>query len=333
MLYHKGLRARFLNNVSYNLGYPQQGEGRCRVSSYDFRSGYVALVGRPNVGKSTLLNQLIDFQLSIVTDKPQTTRNEVLGVVHGAGYQIGFLDTPGLIRGRSNRLDRNMRAAVYRSLDRSDIHILVVEPKMPGTIERTLIEEISKTDSPALLVINKVDSVKKGRLLPVIDEYSRLHDFSELLPISALNNDGVSLLVSLIVRHLPEGSKIMEEDEFTDRSERFLVAEIIRKNIYERYREELPYSAAVSIEEFDDSKLGNGGPGYISAVIYVERIGQKGILVGKKGTSIREVAIDARAAIEELLGYHIYLDIWVRERSDWKDDVNFLEETNYPSVG
>ncbi len=303
------------------------------MNSYGFRSGYVALVGRPNVGKSTLLNQLIDFQLSIVTDKPQTTRHEVLGVVHGAGYQIGFLDTPGLIRGRSNRLDRSMRAAVYRSLDRSDIHILVVEPKMPGAIERTLIEEICKTDSPALLVINKVDSVKKGRLLPVIDQYSRLHDFSELLPISAMNNDGVSLLVSLIVQHLPEGSKIMEEDEFTDRSERFLVAEIIRKNIYERYREELPYSAAVSIEEFDDTKLSSGGPVYISAVIYVERIGQKGILVGKKGTSIREVAIEARVAIEELLGHHIYLDIWVRERSDWKDDVDFLEETNYPSIG
>lgn len=297
-----------------------------------FRSGYVALLGRPNVGKSTLLNQLVDFDLSIVTDKPQTTRHAVLGVLHGDGYQIGFLDTPGLITGRSNRLDRTMRAAVYRTLSQADVHVLVVEPRMPGRIEEALMEEISRTKAPTLLAINKVDSVRKGRVLPVIDHYSRLHDFAEILPISALNNDGVDLLVSLIVQNLPEGSKIMPEDEFTDRSERFLVAEIIRKSIYERYRDELPYSSAVSIDDFDTGKMGEGGPIYISAIVYVERVGQRGILVGKRGNSIKDVGIDARAAIEELLGHQVYLDIWVRERPDWKDDINFLEETNYPSL-
>lgn len=302
------------------------------MNTQSFRAGYVALIGRPNVGKSTLLNQLIDFDLSIVTSKPQTTRHAVLGVLHGEGYQIGFLDTPGLIPGRTNRLDRSMRAAVYRTLGDADIHVLVVEPKMPGVIEQTLIEEISKTAAPTILAINKIDSVRKGRVLPVIDHYARIHDFAELIPISALNNDGLELLVSSIVRHLPNGNPLMEEDEFTDRSERFLVAEIIRKSIYERYWDELPYSAAVAIEEFDAERAGDGGTILISAVVYVERINQKGILVGKRGSNIRDVGIEARLAIEKLLGNPVYLDIWVRERSDWKDDINFIEETNYPST-
>ena len=302
------------------------------MNRQSFKSGYVALIGRPNVGKSTLLNKLIDFDLSIVTEKPQTTRHAVLGVLHGEGYQIGFLDTPGLITGRSNRLDRSMRAAVYRTLAQADIQVLIVEPKMPGAIEQTLIQEISQTRAPTLLVINKVDSVRKGRVLPVIDHYSRLYDFAELLPVSALHDDGLDILTGLIVKNLPEGSPIMPDDKFTDRSERFLVAEIIRKSIYERYWDELPYSAAVAIENFNEDGVGKDGTVLISAVVYVERIGQRGILVGKRGSNIRDVGIDARLAIEELLGRPVYLDIWVRERSDWKDDISFLEETNYPSV-
>ena len=297
-----------------------------------FRSGYAALIGRPNVGKSTLLNKLIDFDLSIVTKKPQTTRHAVLGVLHGEGYQIGFLDTPGLISGRSNRLDRSMRAAVYRSLSQADIQVLIVEPRMPGAVEQTLIEEISKTNKPTLLVINKMDTVRKGRILPVIDRYSQLYNFTELLPMSALRNDGVSLLASLIAGNLPEGPPLLDEDEFTDRSERFLVAEIIRKKIYERYREELPYSTAVAIEQFGSEGATMGATLLISAVVYVERIGQRGILVGKQGASIREVGIEARVDIEELLGRQVYLEIWVRERADWKNDINFIEEINYPSV-
>ena len=297
-----------------------------------FRSGYAALIGRPNVGKSTLLNKLIDFDLSIVTKKPQTTRHAVLGVLHGEGYQIGFLDTPGLISGRSNRLDRSMRAAVYRSLSQADIQVLIVEPRMPGAVEQTLIEEISKTNKPTLLVINKMDTVRKGRILPVIDRYSQLYNFTELLPMSALRNDGVSLLASLIAGNLPEGPPLLDEDEFTDRSERFLVAEIIRKKIYERYREELPYSTAVAIEQFGSEGETMEATLLISAVLYVERIGQRGILVGKQGASIREVGIEARVDIEELLGRQVYLEIWVRERADWKNDINFIEEINYPSV-
>lgn len=302
------------------------------MSPETFKSGYVALIGRPNVGKSTLLNKLIDFDLSIVTKKPQTTRHAVLGVLHGEGFQIGFLDTPGLISGRSNRLDRSMRAAVYRSLTQADIQVLVVEPRMPGAVEKTLIEEISITNKTTLLVINKMDTVRKGRILPVIDTYSRLYHFAELLPMSALRDDGVALLVSLIAENLPEGPPIMEEDEFTDRSERFLVAEIIRKKIYERYHEELPYSTAVAIEQFESKGNGVGVTALISAVVYVERVGQRGILVGKQGASIREVGIEARVDIEELLGMKVYLEIWVRERADWKNDVNFIEEINYPSV-
>ena len=302
------------------------------MSTRAFRSGYAALIGRPNVGKSTLLNKLIDFDLSIVTKKPQTTRHAILGVLHGEGYQIGFLDTPGLIAGRSNRLDRSMRAAVYRSLSQADIQVLIVEPRMPGSVEQTLIEEISKSNKTTLLVINKMDTVRKGRALPVIHRYSQLYDFTEILPMSALRDDGVSLLTSLIAENLPEGPPILDEDEFTDRSERFLVAEIIRKKIYERYREELPYSTAVAIEQFGSEGDRRGVTLLISAVVYVERVGQRGILVGKQGTSIREVGIEARVDIEELLGRQVYLEIWVRERADWKDDINFIEEINYPSV-
>jgi GTP-binding protein Era len=225
-----------------------------------------------------------------------------------------------------------MRAAVYRSLTQADIQVLVVEPRMPGAVEKTLIEEISITNKTTLLVINKMDTVRKGRILPVIDTYSRLYHFAELLPMSALRDDGVALLVSLIAENLPEGPPIMEEDEFTDRSERFLVAEIIRKKIYERYHEELPYSTAVAIEQFESKGNGVGVTALISAVVYVERVGQRGILVGKQGASIREVGIEARVDIEELLGMKVYLEIWVRERADWKNDVNFIEEINYPSV-
>lgn len=294
------------------------------------KAGVVAVVGRPNVGKSTLLNQLLQFKLSIVTPKPQTTRETVKGILSGPGYQIVLLDTPGYLRQPAHLLDQRMLKQAREALAEADLVLLLVEPRPPGDIEQALIQAVRGSGRPCLLVINKIDTVAKAELLPVMDQYSRLHDFQEIVPISALQRDGLDLLLQLMVKHLPPGPPLYPEEELTDRTERALVADIVREEVYLLYRQEVPYAVAVAIDQFREADPEHGGKDYIRAVIFVERESQKGILVGKGGEALKRVGMRARQQIEALLGRPVYLELWVKVRPRWRKDPQFLrwlEET------
>jgi len=297
-----------------------------------FKAGMVAIVGRPNVGKSTLLNQLVHFKVSIVTPKPQTTRENVKAILTGDHFQIVFLDTPGYLAQPAHLLDQQMVRMARGALLEADLVVMMVEPRPPGDIELRLIKLIEADRRPALLAINKIDTLRnKAEMLPVIEKYSRLHPFLEIVPISALQADGLDLLLELMVKHLPEGAPLFPPDEVTDRSERSLVADIIREEVYMLYRQEVPYSVAVAIDEFREKDPEHGDKDYIRAIIFVEREGQKGILIGKGGRALKEVGTRARQQIEFLLGRPVYLELWVKVRPGWRKDPHFLkwlQETN-----
>ncbi|MSQ41101.1 MAG: GTPase Era [Dehalococcoidia bacterium] len=294
-----------------------------------FRAGFVTLLGRPNVGKSTLLNQLLSFKLSIVSPKPQTTRHVIRGVVHGEGYQVVFLDTPGLMRRPMHQLDLRMLQSLQFAAGEADLLLLVVEPKMPGDIEARFMEELRQQEKPVFLVVNKVDTVAKPHLLPVLEEYEKRYPFQELVPISALMGDGVALLLDLVVRRLPEGEALYPPDELTDRSERFLAGEIIREKVYRLYKEEVPHATTVAIETFVEQSSEHGGKDYISAIIYVERDTQRRILIGRGGLALKQVGVEARKDIEEMLGRPVHLEMWVKSASRWRQNPVFLQEMGY----
>ena len=293
------------------------------------RSGTVAIVGRPNVGKSTLLNGLLDYKLAIMSPKPQTTRHELLGLLSGPGYQVAFLDTPGLMQTPRDLLDRRMRSRVMVALQEADLAVLVVEPRPPGAIETRLMEVLSEGNRPALLVINKIDHVAKPRLLPVIEEYSRRFPFLEAVPVSALSQDGTPLLLDRIVAHLPEGEPLHEADAVTDRPERFLVEELVREQLFLLYGQEVPYDTAVEVEEFRESSAEEGRKDLIRAVVYVNKVSQRHILVGRAGAALKEVGMRSRGQIEEMLGRPVYLELWVRVRPGWRQDEGFLRDLGY----
>ena len=293
------------------------------------RAGLVAIIGRPNVGKSTLLNTLLEYKLAIVSPKPQTTRHQILGVVSAAGYQIAFLDTPGFMARAGDVLDRRMLARARDSLEAADLVVLVVEPRRPGEIERRLVALLGSRGTPALLVINKVDGVKKETLLPVMEAYQRLHPFLEIVPVSALKRDGTGQLLSLIAANLSEGPPLYETDMLTDRPERFLAEELVREQLFLLYGQEVPYDTAVEIEEFREAEEGSDAKDLIKVVVYVNKPSQRRILVGAGGAALKEVGIAARREIEVVLGRPVYLELWVRVRPDWRQDGPFLEELGY----
>lgn len=295
-----------------------------------FKAGFVAIVGRPNVGKSTLLNQLLQFKLSIISPKPQTTRHKILGILSGEDHQVVFLDTPGVMRQARDTLDERMLARAYEAMDEADLVVLMVEPRPPGDIEERLLERLKQRATPALLAINKIDLVKKAELLPVMDAYRQRYGFLEIVPISALQRDGVDLLRDLIVKHLPEGEPFYPPDQLTDRPERFLVGEIVREKVYHLYGEEIPYHVAVEIEEFREARPEEGRTkDYIRAVIYVNRDSQKKILIGRGGQALKRVGMLAREEVEALLGRPVYLELWVKTRPKWRENPAFLKQVGY----
>ncbi|MDO8750407.1 MAG: GTPase Era [Dehalococcoidia bacterium] len=244
------------------------------AASPPFHYGTVSIAGRPNVGKSTLLNILVDFKLSAVSPKPKTTRHKILGVLTGETYQVAFLDTPGLPYRRHDELDRRLLSSTLEALHEADLVVMVVEPKPPGEIEHRLIGELRRETRAAILAINKIDLVKKPELLPVMEAYARLYPFLEIVPISAVQQDGVDTLLDLIVRHLPEGEPLFSPDDVTDRPERFLAAELIREQVFNAYAQEVPYAVAVEIDVFQEQSEEHGGKDYISAILYVEKDSQ-----------------------------------------------------------
>ncbi|MBI2916922.1 MAG: GTPase Era [Chloroflexi bacterium] len=294
-----------------------------------FKSGTVAIMGRPNVGKSTLLNLLVRYHLSAVSPRPQTTRHKILGVLTGDSYQITFLDTPGVPYRTRDNLNRRLVIGAMEALDEADLVVMMVEARPPADIETRLADELKRANKPAILAINKVDLVSKPELLPVMEQYSRLHTYLEIVPLSALQNDGVDALLAGIVRHLPEGEAVFPAEELTDRPEHFLVSEIVREQVFNALGEELPYSVAVEIDEFQEQSPQHGGKDYIRALLYVEKESQKGILIGRRGGMLKKIGVQSRQAIEALLERPVFLELWVKVYPKWRQDPAFLQRIGY----
>ena len=290
-----------------------------------YRSGFIALVGRTNVGKSTLLNQLLGEKIAIISDKPQTTRTRILGVKHLPDAQLIFLDTPGIHKPQF-RLNQRMVRAALEVLDEVDLVFFLVEAtERPGAGDRYVIERLKERQIPVILVINKVDLVQKAKLLPLIDAYRQMHSFLEIVPISALTGDGVDRLVELALKAMPEGPVYFKDDMVTDQPMQVLAAELIREKILYRTRDELPFAVAVQIESFkEDGQLAR-----ISAIVYVEKKSQKAIVIGKRGEILKAVGTEARMDMERLFGMKVFLQLWVKVREGWRQDEQMLTALGY----
>lgn len=316
-----------------------------------FHSGFVTIIGRPNAGKSTLLNALVGEKIAIVTNKPQTTRTRIQGIVNvtaqkgRTGAQVVFVDTPGVHRPDS-RLNRKMMQEIHEALEARDLILLIVDASEKfGTGDQQtleLIKQYSRGDrsqgtnsnesnhspSPArgvFLLLNKIDKLPKARLLPLIEHYRRLHDFQEIIPISAVRREGLDVLLDKIVRSLPEGPRYFPEEQLTDQPERFLAAEIIREKVLQKTAKEVPYAIAVMIDRYEElDKLTR-----IAATIYCEREGQKGILIGKSGERLKEIGTVARLELERRLQKKVFLELFVKVRPGWRESVSFVEELDW----
>lgn len=297
------------------------------MSDKSFRSGFVSIVGRPNVGKSTLLNRIIGEKITITSDKPQTTRNRVQGIHNVPGGQIVFMDTPGIHRARS-RLNRYMVELALSSIKEVDVVLLTVEAATPaGSREGDILELLRQARPPVILVINKIDLVPRESLLELISEWARLFPFREIVPVSAVTGDGVTRLVELVYALLPEGPPYFPDDMITDLPERFIAAEIVREKLFRLTRDEVPYATAVTVDSFKERE--DGSLISISATITVERDSQKGIIIGRKGEMLKRIGIEARREIEDLLQVRVYLELFVRVRKDWSEDNRMLKELGY----
>ncbi|MEN3046439.1 MAG: GTPase Era [Candidatus Hydrothermales bacterium] len=297
-------------------------------SKKDFKSGYVSIIGRPNVGKSTLLNALIGEFISIITPKPQTTRVNILGIKTTPNYQICFYDTPGMLNKVKYELHKTMIEEIKKVIENSDLLILMVEPVPKiGDIEQKLIELIKNSKKEAILAINKIDTVSKNEILPVIDLYSKLNLFKEIIPISASTGDGLDILEQKVVELLPYGEALYDSEDLSDKPMRFFVAEIIREKIFNLYGEEIPYSSAVEVEEWREEQ----NKVYIRAIIYVEKDSQKSIIIGKGGEKIKKIGTLSRIDIEKKLNKKVFLDLWVKVKENWRSDPNFLKKLGYLS--
>ena len=292
-----------------------------------FRAGFVAIVGRPNVGKSTLLNRLLGEKIAIVTPRPQTTRTRILGVHNGDGYQAALFDTPGLHRAKG-ALNRRMVEVALATLQEVDVVLMLVEAGTgpEGRVEigeatRWIAEEVARSRKPAVLGINKMDRAPRESLLPVIAAYQGLHAWTEIVPFSALTGENVDTLVAVLGKQLPTSeAPLFPPDVLTDQAERQIAAEYVREQVMVQTRQEIPYSAAVDVEEFDESERREGGGLVrIGAVVWVERESQKAIVIGKGGSMLKKIGTRARENLERLLGCKVFLRLTVRVEENWSD--------------
>jgi len=293
------------------------------------KSGFAAIIGRPNVGKSTLLNQVMGQKIAIMSDKPQTTRNKIRAVFTEERGQIIFIDTPGIHKPKS-KLGSYMMNATLTSLQEVDLLLYLIDvTESFGPGERFIIEQLNNVKrTPVFLILNKIDKLEKAQLLAIIDQYRTLFDFTEIIPISALKGENIQELLKAIFKQLPEGPYLYPPDQIVEHPERFVVAELIREKILHLTREEVPHSIAVVIENM---RPGDENPDtlLIQAVIYVERSSQKGIIIGKNGSMLKEVGRLARRDIERLLGSKSFIELWVKVKEDWRNRDHLLKDFGY----
>ncbi len=291
-----------------------------------FCSGFISLIGRPNAGKSTLMNKAIGKKIAITSDKPQTTRNRISGVLTDENSQIIFLDTPGIHKPH-HKLGEQMVKIALNTLNEVDVVFYLIDVTMSyGSGEAYIIEKLKSIKTPVFLLLNKIDLLEKAEVLPLIDFYRQKMDWKEIVPLSALKGDNIEMLLDLASKYLPEGPQYYPTDAITDQPERLLIAELIREKVLEKTREEVPHSVAVEInimEHRSEELL------YIAATIFTERSSQKGILIGKKGDMLKQIGMKARWDIEKLLGNKVFLDLWVKVKADWRNKDGILRTLGY----
>ena len=299
------------------------------VEENNFKSGFVAVVGRPNAGKSTLVNALVGSKVSIVTPVPQTTRNRILGILSRPDAQLVLMDTPGVHKPLS-RLNEQMMNFVRQALADRDLALLIVDASEKfGRGDEFVIELFRKYSPRTILVLNKVDRVHKPRLLPLIDRYSKLYEFEEIIPISALHGDGTEELLAALIQRLPAGPQYFPTDEYTDQPERFLAGEIIREKIIQQTKQELPYATAVLVEQFEESTTLTR----VHATIVVEKESQKPIVIGHGGARLKEIGSAARQELERLFPPHVFLELYVKVQPNWRDNRAVIAELDYRHEG
>lgn len=295
----------------------------------NLKSGFVTLIGRPNVGKSTLMNQLIGQKIAITSNKPQTTRNKIQTVYTSEEGQIVFLDTPGIHKAK-NKLGNYMVKVAEHTLTEVDVILWLVEPStFIGAGEQHIIEQLKKVKTPVILVINKTDTVKKPDILTFIDCYRKEMDFAEIIPVSALKGDNTDTLISCIMKYLPYGPAFYDEDTVTDQPERQIVAELIREKALRSLEDEIPHGIAVSIEKMKYRKSQSGVIADIEATIVCERESHKGIIIGKQGAMLKKIGSKARREIEEMLESKVNLQLWVKVKKDWRDSDFLMKNFGY----
>ena len=289
-----------------------------------FKSGFIGIVGRPNAGKSTLFNAIIGEKISIIADKPQTTRNKIMGVKNLPGAQLVFLDTPGMHKAKTP-LNRAMVQTAQEALNDADLLLMLVEANTDVQAhDLFLIENLAEIKVPVFLIINKIDLIEKKMLLPLIDKYRNLYDYQEIFLVSALNGEGLDDLLQTVKENLPEGPQYYAEDTFTDATERFIAAEFIREKIMLLTKQEVPYASAVEIDQFKEDEAKKLIR--ISATINVEKESQKAIMIGKKGSMLKQIGTQARMEMEKLFGSKVFLELFVRVKKDWTSSDKLLLE-------
>ncbi len=289
------------------------------------RSGFAALIGRPNVGKSTLMNAIVGMKIAITSSKPQTTRNRIMTVYTEERGQIVFLDTPGIHKSK-NRLGDYMVNTAYRTFSDADVLLWLVEPSdFIGAGEQHIAQELKKSDTPVILVINKIDKVKKEDILRFIDAYRKVYDFDRIIPVSALKGQGRDELVDVLFEYMPAGEPFYDEETVTDMMERDITAELIREQALRLLSDEIPHGIAVTVESMKELK----DITHIEATIYCERESHKGIIIGRQGSMLKKLGTKAREQIEELLETHVNLKLWVKVKKDWRDSESLVRSFGY----
>ena len=289
------------------------------------RSGFVSLIGRPNVGKSTLLNSIIGKKVAITSDKPQTTRNMIQGIYNEEDTQIVFVDTPGIHK-PNHKLGKYLNKQAYYSIDDVDVILFLVDASQElGAGDKYIIEKLKETNKPVILIINKIDKLTKDQILVKINEYKDLYDFSEIVPVSALKKDNVKTVVGVLKKYLPDSVRFYGEDEITNKPMHFLIAEMVREKVFNLTEEEVPHSITCYVENIDNKKNSVN----INVVIVVDRDSLKRIIIGARGSKIKEIGSQARIDIENLLGKKVYLELFVKVIKKWRDKEKYLSEFGF----